>query len=317
MSVVSEYFNEYFVKNNKEWLDEAYQVKNYTYPVGKHRHRILEKLLSYYDLREKKVLDIGCGGGDNSFLAASKGAIVTGIDMSPTMIAACEDRLTAEYSDYKDRIQFFEENIKSLSERVTNEKYDYIIAFGLIGYLDSDDEFFDIIGNILNDKAHVILSCRNELFNMTSISDNTKKEITTGNALTLIDEINDLYDKSLDIKKCRRFISELENALKHIEKMGETDIIDEDIPIGSEGTGAIQPRQSTPKGIESVAKKHGLNNVHYYGIHPHLLLPKLNRKLPAQIFNILSDALCVFEDEDIALIYSSVFIGDFVLSASQ
>src|SRR5688500_10106413 len=40
----------------------------------------------FRDLEGKRVLDLGCGVGRWTRLAARRGAVVTGVDLSPTMI---------------------------------------------------------------------------------------------------------------------------------------------------------------------------------------------------------------------------------------
>jgi 2-polyprenyl-3-methyl-5-hydroxy-6-metoxy-1,4-benzoquinol methylase len=45
------------------------------------------------DVRGKTVLDYGCGGGENALLLASRGAQVTGIDISPELIEIAKRRL--------------------------------------------------------------------------------------------------------------------------------------------------------------------------------------------------------------------------------
>lgn len=312
MKLDNEFYKNYFAKNNKEWIAGAYETGNYNYPVGKHRLRILKKILDGCDIKGKRVLDIGCGGGDITFLLASMGGNVQAIDMSETMLETCKQRLEAEHPELNGEISFSREDIKSLSNKITDEKYDLIVAFGLIGYLDSDEQFFEIIEGISKTNTRLILSCRNELFNMTSISDNTKREINSRNAIKLIDEIDALYNEPLSKEKCCEFMTRLKNALEHIEELGDLQIVEETVSKGNDGVGEIQPRQSTPKGITNTASAFGWINNGYHGVHPHLLLPRLNHKLPTQVFNILSDALCTFEDDDISLIWSSVFIAEFV-----
>ena len=51
---------------------------------------------SYYllgDVRGKTVLDYGCGAGENALLLASRGGLVTGIDISPELIEIAKARL--------------------------------------------------------------------------------------------------------------------------------------------------------------------------------------------------------------------------------
>src|SRR5579871_5080303 len=52
----------------------------------------------------KRVLDVGCGVGRWSRLLAARGAQVTGVDLSPTMIAESQRRAAAE--GVADRCQF-------------------------------------------------------------------------------------------------------------------------------------------------------------------------------------------------------------------
>jgi ubiquinone/menaquinone biosynthesis C-methylase UbiE len=47
------------------------------------------------DLRGKRVLDLGCGEGTYSIAAAQRGARVTGIDMSETMLESARGRASA------------------------------------------------------------------------------------------------------------------------------------------------------------------------------------------------------------------------------
>ena len=45
------------------------------------------------DTRGKNVLDYGCGAGENSLLLAARGALVTGIDISPELVEIARRRL--------------------------------------------------------------------------------------------------------------------------------------------------------------------------------------------------------------------------------
>lgn len=47
------------------------------------------------ELRGKRVLDLGCGDGTYSITASQKGAQVTGLDVSETMLEAARHRATA------------------------------------------------------------------------------------------------------------------------------------------------------------------------------------------------------------------------------
>lgn len=308
----SQQYKEWFDEYNEDWLTGAYEEKDYNYPVGYHRLRILLNALKMDNMQGKKVLDIGCGGGDISFALAQKGANVIGIDMSDSMLQVANQRKGKLGKTLNGTIEFRKEDIQILSDSVKKEKFDYIIAFGLIGYLESDEQFFEIIKSLSKRNTVLFLSCRNELFNVTSISSNTIEEINKGNILNLIQEIDEYYEKEITNEKSQQFLAELSNSIKMINNLEPIGSRQEKAEMRIDESKMISfARQSTPKELKTIAAKYNYNFCQYWGVHPHLLLPKFNKKLPPKIFNMLSDALCVFESEDISLIWSSVFIGKF------
>lgn len=310
MNKVQQY-KEWFDKNNEEWLLGAYGHTDYEYPVGQHRVRILMNAVADDKMTGKSVLDIGCGGGDISYAMAERGADVIGIDMSDSMLKVANRRKKTDYKDLKGSVNFKKENILELGADIAGKKFDYIVAFGLIGYLESDEQFFEIVKGLSHKGTILFVSCRNELFNMISISTNTVKEINDGNATELINEIDKYYEKEISEEKCERFLQELKKSLSVIDNR-ETLRDTKELHIDEKAVLTFA-RQSTPEKLSDIAKKFDYKLCQYWGVHPHLLLPRFNKKLSPQVFNILSDALCVFEDEDISLIWSSVFIGKFVL----
>jgi 2-polyprenyl-3-methyl-5-hydroxy-6-metoxy-1,4-benzoquinol methylase len=56
------------------------------------------------ELRDKHVLDVGCGDGSNALLLASRGARVTGIDISPRSIQLASER--ARLAGLEERVRF-------------------------------------------------------------------------------------------------------------------------------------------------------------------------------------------------------------------
>ncbi len=309
MNKVQEY-KAYFDHYNQEWLEGAYLQRNYDYPVGYHRLRILLKSLQDDDLEGKKILDIGCGGGDVSFALAQRGADVIGIDMSDSMLAVARQRQSQKL--LKGKVEFFKENVLELSENVSGKKFDYIVAFGLIGYLESDEQFFEVIRRLSQKNTILYLSCRNRLFNITSTSPNTVREMQEGTAFKLIDEIDAYYEKEIPPQKSMEFLENLNSALEKVKHLNST----EEGEAGREeprglGGNFSPARQSTPREVQHTAQRFGYDLRQLWGVHPHLLLPRFNRKLPPQVFNMLSDALCAFEEEEISLVWSSVFIGKY------
>jgi SAM-dependent methyltransferase len=66
-------------------------------------------------VRGARVLDVGCGVGRWSRLLARRGAVVTGVDLSPTMIAQAEGRAATE--GVSDRCRFEVQDLANLNLR--------------------------------------------------------------------------------------------------------------------------------------------------------------------------------------------------------
>ena len=264
-------------------------------------------------------MDIGCGGGDISFDLVNKGAIVVGIDRSDSMLKVAEARKASLSEEARQRVIFCKQDIMNLDESI-KKQYDFIVAFGLIGYLESDDMFFNAVDELSHKGTVVILSCRNRLFNVTSISSNTLREIRQGNIINLIEEIDEYYKNkvtyehylefAIRLNSVAGYICDMEKKKLNCESAFEDTDKDRNVYKGdsNSGTGDVQPRQSTPKELKETADAHGFCIKARYGVHPHLLLPRFNNMLPPQIFNLLSNTLCAFEDEDIAMVWSSVIV---------
>ena len=83
---------------------------------------------------EARVLDVGCGVGRWSRLLAARGARVTGIDLSPTMIA--QARLRAHADDVADRCRFFVQDLATLDVR---ERYDLVLGVTVLQHILNPD----------------------------------------------------------------------------------------------------------------------------------------------------------------------------------
>ena len=102
----------------------------------------LKYINQYIDLENRKILDVGCGGGILSEAMARMGASVTGIDVSPELIKIAESH--AERSCLKIRYQV--STIEELSN-LPGERYDVITCMELLEHVP--------------DPLSVIQTCRN------------------------------------------------------------------------------------------------------------------------------------------------------------
>ncbi len=82
------------------------------------------------------VLDIGCGTGTLSLLAAEKGAQVVGVDASVQMLSLCRDKLKASSLD--SQVTLHECGAASMDSVLGDQKFDVIIASLMLGELPRD-----------------------------------------------------------------------------------------------------------------------------------------------------------------------------------
>jgi ubiquinone/menaquinone biosynthesis C-methylase UbiE len=77
-----------------------------------------------------RVLDVGCGVGRWSRLLARRGAVVTGVDLSPTMIAQAQRRAGAE--GVADRCQF---RVQDLSRLDVGGEFDLVMGVTVLQHI--------------------------------------------------------------------------------------------------------------------------------------------------------------------------------------
>ncbi len=81
-----------------------------------------------------RVLDVGCGVGRWSRLLASRGASVTGIDLSPTMIDEARRRATG--SQIRGSCNFF---VRDLATLEAGEKFDLVLSVTVLQHIIDPD----------------------------------------------------------------------------------------------------------------------------------------------------------------------------------
>ena len=314
---IKEYL-EYFENNARQWIVGGYDASGYNYPTAMHRVRIVSKFISSLNKSGLKIIDLGCGGGDLSFRLAEDGHTVLGVDQSSKMVEIAEKNLANFPKKIKAQVRFLRGEIDE--KMMPGEKFDVVAAMGLIGYLPDDKTFFKIAGNLLKPGGHLLVSSRNRLFNMKSIGFRTEREIKNKYALKLVRELGGLYNR-VSAGDAHRFIGNLKKTVSGLPESMAFDRKSTLSPLEKHGLRAsilkTEPRQSTPEELKKTALKCGFEHRAYYGVHPHLIDPALNKMLPPQLFNRISDCLEAFEHLPISLAWSSVFIGVFKKSGKK
>ena len=123
-------------------------------------------------LRSESMLDVGCGTGELVVEMAAKGVQATGIDFSPEMIRACEEKRRAGAAAARFHCcSVFEYRAEDESEAL-------ISALGFIEYI-SPAELRDFLGfaqRVLRPGGALAVGSRNRLFNLVTFNEYTAME---------------------------------------------------------------------------------------------------------------------------------------------
>ena len=114
----------------------------------------LEYILSKCSITDKRVLDIGCGGGILSEQLYKQGAIVTGIDSSSKSISIA--RQHAEEQNYD--IKYINKSIFDITDF---DNFDFIVCFEMIEHIDKPYELIKKINELSTKKSGLFLSTIN------------------------------------------------------------------------------------------------------------------------------------------------------------
>lgn len=122
----------------RDVLAESYRLKGrfthiWSYPSRKRLLAELDRVLE--DVEGKSVLDYGCGRGASSLKYLTKGAIVCGIDISPTYIAEAK-RMAEDAGFPRERYQFHAMDAHALE--FGDETFDLVIGEGVLHHLDAE-----------------------------------------------------------------------------------------------------------------------------------------------------------------------------------
>jgi len=148
--------NEEFTLFNQladEWWNENGKFK-ILHQIKKQRMTYILEQINNRDIKNLKILDVGCGGGIICEPLARLGAKVTGIDFAPNNIKAAKihskkNKLTINYV-YKD-----------IEKSKLNKKFDIVLMFEVLEHLDNWKKTIKNIKKNLNKNGIIIISTIN------------------------------------------------------------------------------------------------------------------------------------------------------------
>lgn len=153
------------IYDNKSFFDNYIDLRNDPNNIA--ANEVVE-MPAMYDtlpnLKGKRVLDLGCGIGNNCIKAVELGAsYVLGIDVSKNMIDVARETNFNEKITYKVLAM---ENISSL-----NEKFDIVISSLAFHYVENYEKLISDIYELLNNKGQLIFSQEHPLSSGTILNE--------------------------------------------------------------------------------------------------------------------------------------------------
>ena len=159
--------NEEFALFNQlsdEWWNENGKFK-ILHQIKSHRMSYILDQINNRNIRNLKILDVGCGGGIICEPLARLGAKVTGIDFAPNNIIA------AKIHSKKNKLKNNYIN-KDIEKSELDEKFDIILMFEVLEHLDNWKKTIKNIKKNLNKNGLIIISTinRNPLSKLFAIN---------------------------------------------------------------------------------------------------------------------------------------------------
>ena len=148
--------NEEFALFNQlsdEWWNENGKFK-ILHQIKSHRMSYILDQINNRNIRNLKILDVGCGGGIICEPLARLGAKVTGIDFVPNNIIA------AKIHSKKNKLKINYIN-KDIEKSKLDEKFDIILMFEVLEHLDNWKKTIKNIKKNLNKNGLIIISTIN------------------------------------------------------------------------------------------------------------------------------------------------------------
>lgn len=307
------YVREYFSRHAREWLHRAYGDGRHprNYPVGVQRLRLtMEAVLERLGALRGRLTDLGCGGGELCTHAAGLGFEVTGVDIAAGMIEEAEGRRRALPEAAQRRLRF--RTGDALSTGLPAGSADAVTALGFVEYLVGDDAFFAEAARLLRPGGVLVVSCRNRLFNLSSLNDYTREEIEAGGAGALLAELRVFAPDDQARDRLRELAARLRDAADGLNEALAEDIAEAGQPVTApEMPSFTRPRrQHTPHGLSAAAARRGFEAPTFLAVHPHPLPPAFEAIAP-RFYNRLATVWEPLERAPAGLACSSAFLAVF------
>jgi SAM-dependent methyltransferase len=299
---VKDYVREYFDRHAERWVEAAYAGET-RFPIGPERVRLALTGVSPAFREGASLVDLGCGGGQLCRDASELGWRVVGVDVAPAMIEEARDLCAGRSVEFV--VAAFERS------GLPDATFDAVTALGLIEYLPDDDALFAEARRLLRPGGRFAVSCRNRLYNLQSANAYTARELESGAAVTLLEELRELLDESTgdDVK---HLAEELANAAGELDEAALRDA--EEPPerlFDHASTFVEERRQHTPRELLGSAEDVGFRVAGVLPLHPHPLPPHLEALSPRAYNRLALAWQRGLDGSRVGLAFCSAFVAVF------
>jgi 2-polyprenyl-3-methyl-5-hydroxy-6-metoxy-1,4-benzoquinol methylase len=279
----------YFKTHAQEWQKKAQSSDQQKVNVIRQRNQYVLKVLKERS-ETSFVLDVGCGTGDLVCEIAKQGITAIGVDYAQEMI----DIALMKKQDLKLETAHFE--CRSIFDcDSSKQEFDVVSANGFIEYLSQDElsALFDIVCKILAPRGSFVVSSRNRLFNIFSMS-----------AFTLMEM--DGTDLEALMKEAMALVANAE--IKELAAIKPASLQKTDTKHERTGVDVTTRFQYTPVQLMRMLGERGLKPIELYPIHIHGVHPTFKEKHP-EVHASISDLLQNYAEKNTELLpFSSCFM---------
>jgi SAM-dependent methyltransferase len=121
------------------------------------------------DVNDKRILEIGCGGGQCSIAFAKQGAIATGIDQSQMQLSYARGLAEEEGA----RVEFIEGDITTLPQ-IRSSSQDAVFSAHALGYVEDIATCFSEVGRVLKPGGLFVFSTGHPAWGMMADHDHLR-----------------------------------------------------------------------------------------------------------------------------------------------
>ena len=272
---------EYWNKMAQEWKNKAHDPSARSFPTSQVRQDLtIREILRMNMIPNPRMIDLGCATGELVRSLVRKGFIkAKGIDNSPQMIEKAKNRLGEEFPALNPDDYFVVADADTLP---LGERYDYVIAMGLIEYVKDIKKFFKLLASLLAPQGIAFIESRNKLFNLYSANQHT---------LDCSSEFKQLIAEMDETKKLSPIQTNYQEQVAQIfinigEKIKTVNLGDYEGKINWDSYPFELP-QYTPLELKELCEANGLElqETIYYHCHP--FAPRYEKEFPV-LFNTIA-----------------------------